>query len=38
MMGIVNAYEPPTIDGSRVPNKVCASVFNPERKSCVCIT
>jgi hypothetical protein len=37
-VGITYEYEPATTAGSRVPNKDCKSVFNPETKSKVCIT
>lgn len=37
-VGMMKAYEPPITTGSRVPNKVCKSVFIPATKSIVSIT
>lgn len=36
--GITNAYEPPMMVGSRVPNKVWSIVFIPVTNSMVCTT
>lgn len=38
VVGITYVYEPTTTEGSRVPNRDCMNVFNPETKSMVCTT